>query len=169
MQRLVLNHSADKIASVAHKDISQQLKSKIDNLKLNFFDLEKGGVNYKGMKDSDAFVDYKAVARDLALLDIEGLTTREAKLGFWINVYNALVVHGVLELNISKSVKEVPSFFKAVCYNVGGLMSSVWMILNMAFSGETRRSIFYRLSLFPAVTRARNSFSKRLSREYTSH
>ena len=141
MQRLVLNHSADKIASVAHKDISQQLKSKIDNLKLNFFDLEKGGVNYKGMKDSNAFEDYKAVARDLALLNIEGLTTREAKLGFWINVYNALVVHGVLELNISKSVKEVPSFFKAVCYNVGGHVFSLDDIEHGILRGNKKKHL----------------------------
>lgn len=125
MKRYVLNQSGEVAAPVTGEDISQQLKSKIDNLKLNFFDLEKGGVNYKGMKDSDAFEDYKAATRGLASLDLDELVTREAKLAFWINIYNALVVHGVLELNISKSVKEVPSFFKAVCYNVGGYVFSL--------------------------------------------
>jgi hypothetical protein len=53
MKRLVLNESGEVAALVTGEDISQQLKSKIDNLKLNFFDMEKGGVNYEGMRNRD--------------------------------------------------------------------------------------------------------------------
>jgi hypothetical protein len=146
MKRLVFNQSGEVAALVTGKDISQQLKSKIDNLKLNFFDLEKGGVNYKEMKNSDAFEDYKAATRDLASLNLDELATREARLAFWINIYNALVVHGVLDLNISKSVKEVPSFFKAVCYDVGGHVFSLDDIEHGILRGNKKKHL---LSLKP--------------------
>ncbi len=125
MKKFVLNEPAAVDVTTPHEDISQQLKSKMDNLKLNFFDLEKGGVNYDGMRNSKAFEDYKAATRELATFDLNKLTTRQGKLAFWINVYNALVVHGVLELNVKKSVKDIPSFFEAVCYNIGGHIFSL--------------------------------------------
>ncbi len=119
MKPLVLNRSDGTAISPNSKEIAQQLKSRMDHLKLNFYDLEKGGVDYDGMKDAEAFRDYKAATRGLSSFDPDILTTREAKLAFWINIYNALVVHGILELNIRKSVKEVSSFFEAASYNVG--------------------------------------------------
>jgi len=125
MKRLVLNESADSATFVTGKEIARQLKSKIDGLKLDFFDLEKGGVDYDGLKDSDAFQEYKATTKGLVSLDPSRLTTREARLAFWINLYNALVVHAVLELDIKKSVKEVRSFFQGLCYNVGGYTFSL--------------------------------------------
>jgi hypothetical protein len=141
MKRLVLNESGEAAALVSGEDISQQLKSKIDNLKLNFFDMEKGGVNYEGMRNSDAFEDYKAATRGLASLYLEELATRQAKLAFWINIYNALVVHGILELDVSKSVKEVPSFFKTVFYNVGGYVFSLDDIEHGVLRGNKKKHL----------------------------
>ncbi|MBW2175204.1 MAG: DUF547 domain-containing protein [Deltaproteobacteria bacterium] len=141
MKSLVLNEPGETAALVTGGDISQQLRSKIDNLKLNFFDMEKGGVNYEGMRNSDAFEDYKAATRGLASLHLEELATRQAKLAFWINIYNALVVHGILELDIGKSVKEVPSFFKAVCYNVGGYVFSLDDIEHGILRGNRKKHL----------------------------
>ncbi len=141
MKRLVLNESGEEAALVTGEDISQQLKSKIDNLKLNFFDMEEGGVDYDGMRNSDAFEDYKSATRGLASLDSEELVTRQAKLAFWINIYNALVVHGILELDVSKSVKEVPSFFRAVCYKVGDYVFSLDDIEHGILRGNRKKHL----------------------------
>ncbi len=141
MKSLVLNEPGETAALVTGGDISQQLRSKIDNLKLNFFDMEKGGVDYEGMRNSDAFEDYKAATRGLASIDLKELATRQAKLAFWINIYNALVVHGILELDVSKSVKEVPSFFKAVCYNVGGYVFSLDDIEHGILRGNRKKHL----------------------------
>lgn len=146
MKRLVLNESGEEAALVTGEDISQQLKSKIDNLKLNFFDMEEGGVDYDGMRNSDAFEDYKSATMGLASLDLEELATKQAKLAFWINIYNALVVHGILELDVSKSVKEVPSFFKAVCYKVGDYVFSLDDIEHGILRGNRKK---HRLSPKP--------------------
>jgi hypothetical protein len=39
---------------------------------------------------------------------------------FWTNVFNTLVIHGVVELGVSESVREVPFFFECIRYRVGG-------------------------------------------------
>jgi hypothetical protein len=40
-------------------------------------------------------------------------------IAFWINVFNALVIHGVIALGIRDSVKETPFFFERVRYRIG--------------------------------------------------
>ena len=144
MKQLVLNQTTEKAISVSSEDIAQELKSKMDNLKLNFYDMEKGGANYENMKHSDAFEDYVSATEALTLFDLNTLTGREAKLAFWINIYNALVVHGILELNIKKSVKEVSSFFNTVCYNVGGYIFSLDDIEHGILRGNKKKHFLSR-------------------------
>lgn len=48
------------------------------------------------------------------------LKTREERIAFWINLYNVIVMHDVIELGIRDSVKEVRSFFTRVQYIIGG-------------------------------------------------
>ena len=160
MKSLVLNESAQAAPSVTSKDIARQLKSKMDNLKLDFFDLENGGVNYEGLKSSDAFEDYKSATKDLTSLDLNKLTTRESKLAFWINIYNALVVHGILELNVRKSVKEVRSFFRAVCYNVGGYVFSLDDIEHGILRGNKKKHFFSRKPFSDGDPRKRFTLAK---------
>jgi hypothetical protein len=159
MKQVVLNESA-ALALGTDKDIAQRLKSKMDNLKLNFYDLEKGGVDYGGMKNSDAFEAYKAATKDLAALDLDKLTARQGKLAFWINIYNALVIHGMLELNIKKSVKEVQSFFKVICYNVGGYIFSLDDIEHGILRGNKRKHMLSRKPFRSGDERARFGLEK---------
>jgi len=144
MKQFVLNASAGSATSVAGRDIARQLKSKIDGLKLDFFDLEKGGVDYEGLKGSDAFQEYKTATKGLVSLGPGRLTTREARLAFWINLYNALVVHAVLELDIKESVKEVRSFFQRLCYNVGGYTFSLDDMEHGILRGNKRKHLLAR-------------------------
>ncbi len=50
--------------------------------------------------------------------------TREERLAFWINVYNALVIDAVIAFGVEESVTEgvagVVRFFRCAAYNVGG-------------------------------------------------
>ncbi|MDY6950530.1 MAG: DUF547 domain-containing protein [Thermodesulfobacteriota bacterium] len=144
MKQLVLNASGERSPGGAGGDIARQLKSKIDGLKLDFFDVEKGDVDYHGLKNSAAFQEYKAATRGLVSLDPRTLTTREARLAFWINLYNALVVHGILALDIRKSVKEVRSFFQILCYNVGGYVFSLDDMEHGILRGNKKRHLLAR-------------------------
>ena len=61
-----------------------------------------GKVNYFAMMADKALVDY---AESLADFDLSTLTTREAKLAFWINCYNSLSIYGVVQ-----KLKKDPDF-----------------------------------------------------------
>lgn len=75
-------------------------------------------------------VDYQAIQKERALFDryVERLASvdpaqldsTEERLAFWINAYNALVVHAVLERYPLASVKRIRGFFDGLRYEVGG-------------------------------------------------
>ena len=44
-------------------------------------------------------------------MDLNVLKVREEKIAFWINLYNVIVIHGVIELGIRDSVKRSEEFF----------------------------------------------------------
>ncbi|MFQ5501045.1 MAG: DUF547 domain-containing protein [Phycisphaerae bacterium] len=48
------------------------------------------------------------------------LTDRNVALAFWINLYNALVIHGALHFRIRRSITEIRGFFRRAAYLVGG-------------------------------------------------
>ncbi len=49
-------------------------------------------MNYKGIKDSDEFQRYMTLTKELTRVEID-TASREDKLAFFINIYNALVIH----------------------------------------------------------------------------
>ncbi|MGD8535892.1 MAG: DUF547 domain-containing protein, partial [Candidatus Aminicenantes bacterium] len=52
------------------------------------------------------------------------LKSRKEKLAFWINLYNTIVVDGIITLKIKNSVKEAPEFFKKIYYQIGDTLFS---------------------------------------------
>jgi hypothetical protein len=102
-------------------DIAAHLRSDMNRLKGEFYDLEQGKVDYAAMRDSPTYRDYVTCTALLRDFDPGRLSRREEKLAFWINLYNTLVIHGIIELNIRESVKEVPNFFRRVGYLIGGM------------------------------------------------
>ena len=101
------------------QQVAARLKQAINGLKGNFFDLESGKINYAAMKGSEAYSEYLQAAAQLRRLDLSSLKTQDQRLAFWINLYNALVVHGIIELGVENSVREVHKFFETVAYQVG--------------------------------------------------
>ncbi|XP_043226984.1 uncharacterized protein LOC122384072 isoform X1 [Amphibalanus amphitrite] len=76
-------------------------------------------VNYAGIKASDNWRNYVRMARELQRVDIFGLN-REEKLAFFINVYNALVVHGNIATGHPTNVWQRWKFFNNTAYVLGG-------------------------------------------------
>ena len=95
------------------------------DLKAHFIDVEKGVVHYRRIRGSEEFERYKDLTKGLQSLDLHPLRERDQKLAFWINIYNTAVIHGVIELGIEKSVKEVSGFFDRVRYEIGGFHFSL--------------------------------------------
>ena len=85
----------------------------------------QGRVHYGPLAASEAFAAAETAARALAGARLDGLTGRHERLAFWINVYNALVLHGIVRLGVRASVRRVWNFFGRVSYRVGGFMLSL--------------------------------------------
>jgi hypothetical protein len=67
----------------------------------------------------DAYQDYRRLTVELRDFELPSLETEEEQRAFWINLYNALVIHAVVELDIRSSVKEIPDLFRRAAYRVG--------------------------------------------------
>ncbi|XP_037089128.1 uncharacterized protein LOC119109561 [Pollicipes pollicipes] len=76
-------------------------------------------VNYAGIKASSDWPLYVRMARELQRVDILGLS-RPEKLAFFINVYNALVIHGNIATGHPKNVWQRWKFFNRTAYVLGG-------------------------------------------------
>jgi hypothetical protein len=101
-----------------HIDIALTLA--MADLKAKFIDAEKGVVRYKSIRGSEEFQRYKDLTRGLQSFDLHALKDRGQRLAFWINIYNTAVIHGVIELGLERSVKEVAGFFDRISYRIGG-------------------------------------------------
>jgi Protein of unknown function, DUF547 len=83
-----------------------------------------GRLDYHALRGSWEWAEAVARAGALAAVDLRELGGRQSRLAFWINVYNALVFHGIVALGIRHSVWEMRGFYRRVCYRVGGLVLS---------------------------------------------
>lgn len=107
------------------EDLAAHLKQTMDLLKVECFDTAAGRVRYEAMPGSPAFAAYARLAAALRDFALAGLRSDPDKLAFWINIYNALVIHGVVVLGIRQSVWEAGPFFRRVRYLVGGYVFSL--------------------------------------------
>lgn len=64
----------------------------VDEFLLLFNIVFEQRVNYQGIAGSDEFQVYTELTKQLVRLQVEN-STREEKLAFFINIYNALVIH----------------------------------------------------------------------------
>lgn len=80
---------------------------------------ERGRVDYGRLREHELAQSLAEASRLLRQVDPARLEGDMERIAFWVNTYNALALHGVLALNIQRSVMEVPSFFSRVAYRVG--------------------------------------------------
>jgi hypothetical protein len=108
------------------------------DLKAKFLDIERGGVFYRKIRGSEEFERYKGLTGRLRSFDLAALKSREQRLAFWINFYNTAVIHGVIELGLQQSVKEVYGFFDRITYEIGGYHFSLNDIEHGILRGNRR-------------------------------
>ncbi len=114
-----LLNTADEPVSLETERLSQELLSKIKEIKARFY-TDVGIVDYEAIRISGEYKDYKHLTAALREFNLDILRTREEKLAFWINIYNTIVVDGIISLGIKSSVKEVMGFFSRIKYIIGG-------------------------------------------------
>ncbi|GFS15507.1 hypothetical protein ElyMa_006772300 [Elysia marginata] len=106
-------------------ELSRKLQKTLLKLKGKFMSDDGKAVDYVGMKKSSEFADYLKEALELQRVDLSNLNEKEKKV-FFINVYNSLTIHGLLEQpKLPDSVLSVQQFFRTVGYIIGGLVYSL--------------------------------------------
>jgi hypothetical protein len=116
-----------------------ELMVAMGKLKNRFYDLHRGRVDYENMKKSADYRQYQEVAAGLQSFELGNLSSDKEKLAFWINLYNAIVIHGIVEMGIKSSVKEISNFFSKINYRIG----------DFSFSPETMEHGILRANARP--------------------
>ncbi|MFO8152331.1 glycoside hydrolase family 15 protein [Thioalkalivibrio sp.] len=119
-QRFLLNAGSVE-AKGTPEQVVGDLKHKMNTLRGAFFRTAEGRVAYEEMAESSLFWDYVECSRQLQHIHPSLSRDREERIALWINLFNVMVVHGVVALGIRDSVKEVSRFFRRICYRVGEL------------------------------------------------
>ena len=120
----VLNDSSAAIAHTANGTVAAQLKKHTHQIKAEAINPITGQVDYARLRDSPVYREYRRLTARLPDFALDRLTTHEEKLAFWLNLYNALIIDGVIHLGIRQTVREDAGFFRRVAYNVGGFRFS---------------------------------------------
>ncbi|KAF0026281.1 hypothetical protein F2P81_021018 [Scophthalmus maximus] len=94
-------------------------------------------VDYKGMSANPAFERYCELSIQLQRVELLSLS-REEKLAFFINIYNALVIHGSLRLGAPTNLWQRYRFFNYVSYLIGGEVFTLQDIENGVLRGNRK-------------------------------
>eukprot|EP00731_Ephydatia_muelleri_P024961 Em0017g44a len=82
-------------------------------------------VDYGRLATSALFKQYAALTGHLRTCAVATLSEPQ-RMAFFINVYNALTIHGLVSLScLPGSVLEVQHFWKTTCYNISGMVFSL--------------------------------------------
>jgi hypothetical protein len=80
-------------------------------------------VDYAGLRASSLYDDFHRCTGRLLTFDQAALPDRDARLAFWINLYNTLVLDAIIALGVQRSVMERRAgiaFFRQAAHIVGG-------------------------------------------------
>ena len=101
------------------KIVVEDVRRRILKLYDEFLSSDGRAVDYDGIRSSNGFKEFVKASEELQRVNLNGLS-REERLAFFINVYNALVIHGTCVFGTPKNTLERLSFFSKTSYNIGG-------------------------------------------------
>lgn len=106
-------------------DVAATIKMAMDQFKLAAFNNDGSLIDYAELRQSQAYDEFQNYCLPrLRELNPSDFKTQSEKLAFWINLYNALVVDGIINFQVQSSIIETRlgllSFFRKAAYNIGG-------------------------------------------------
>ncbi|MDF1578585.1 MAG: glycoside hydrolase family 15 protein [Desulfobulbales bacterium] len=97
----------------------REIKKIMNLLRGQFYDGHRQRIDYQSISASEHYRKFEKTVASLRHFAPDSLADDPARIAFWTNVFNTLVIHGVIVLKIGESVKEVPFFFERVKYTIG--------------------------------------------------
>lgn len=125
----ILNSIQHQSESTSHalpvEVVGVALQKSMLSLKGQFLSVDGRGVDYSKLYHSQEFEEYLKNAKNLNHVELGGCSEQERK-AFFINVYNALTIHGLSSCDsVPSSVLEVEGFWRNTCYSIGGEIYSL--------------------------------------------
>ncbi|KAK3267216.1 hypothetical protein CYMTET_24218 [Cymbomonas tetramitiformis] len=100
-------------------------------------------VDYEGLALSDYFKQYTAASTELQKFNLADLSFNY-KITFFINLFNALVIHGFVVIGPPTNLYQRLYFYSHTCYSIGGLMYSLNDIEHGVLRGNQKAYTSYR-------------------------
>lgn len=114
----ILNSGESRVSRASAIEVAEKLRDLRNHLKGEVLSPD-GSIDYAALRRSALYDELAATSRELVHVRPDDLPSDAERIAFFVNIYNVLVIHGVLALGIERSVMEVPSFFGAFAYRVG--------------------------------------------------
>ncbi|XP_076841475.1 uncharacterized protein LOC143485787 isoform X2 [Brachyhypopomus gauderio] len=118
-------------------ELTEALRNVILKLYSGHLSTDGKSVDYRAMSESPWFKHYCELTVQLQWAELISLSGEE-KLAFFINIYNALVIHGNLRLSCPKTMWQRYRFFNYVSYLIGGEVFTLQDIENGVLRGNRK-------------------------------
>ena len=127
-RREILNSGwADESPALLH-DLSGSLARALEAVKAEAGDEAGRYVANARLAGSVAYTAYRRVTPRLHSLNLAHIMTRHERLTFWLNLYNGLIIDGVITYGIRHSIRKMRlgafAFLRRAAYDVGGMRFS---------------------------------------------
>ena len=110
--------SGGGVAAPSGTDVATAMRSSITALYAQFVSVDGDGVDYTGLRGSEAFKEYVALSGQLVHLDPLSMDRNE-RLAFFINVYNSLTIHSVAALGAPADLLSRLRLYAEASYQIG--------------------------------------------------
>eukprot|EP01080_Neovahlkampfia_damariscottae_P005926 gene5926-9756_t len=105
-------------------EVAKSIKKLLLKLKGQFMSENGKLVDYTKLRDSDLFKEFKNEITELQRVDIVIMDKNEKK-AFFLNLYNSMVIHGLIHYGSPKNSAQRNRFFNSVTYNIQGNLYSL--------------------------------------------
>ncbi|KAL3162490.1 hypothetical protein ABBQ32_010153 [Trebouxia sp. C0010 RCD-2024] len=100
-------------------EVSEGLRQLILRLYDKHLTANGKALDYEALKKDPVFKTYTNVTAELQKVEVASLD-REERMAFFINIYNAVVVHALAVFGPASNLQQRLTFFNSIKYNIGG-------------------------------------------------
>ncbi len=100
--------------------LDRALRRCINTLQAESIDHSGLHIDYVKMESSAAFATYRSLIAGLRTFDLHMLSHYADRMAFWLNLYNALIIHAVIARHQPRSVNNERGIFDWAAYSING-------------------------------------------------
>ncbi|CAG0989308.1 hypothetical protein ANRL3_02664 [Anaerolineae bacterium] len=129
-------------AQTSDSGVAANIKRALTMLKAQAYDDRSARFDYARVRASETYRAMRECTGRVNTFDPGTLPTRQERMAFWINLYNALILDAVISFDVRDSVTKDLGFFRRAAYRVGGMRFSADDIEHGILRGNRRHPLF---------------------------